>query len=530
MRTWLSALLSLSLVFSSLPSRASFATDEISTDSPEQFTIRRKSGKNAPAPEAAPAAGKKKKRITPFARPPEVAPAPAAKKPKKKAPAVQKTPAPKPAPAPAPPPEDVPPEPAAAETAPPAVAEPSPEPEPLPSEEPTPPPAPAPAVQTAPVSAPGPDKAADAALEKDLAYYRRVSAKKKMAANDRLYILYRLKEKHAVAGKADLSPLLKEIEAWEEAKRSGKAPAPTPATAAASVPPAAAKQPASPVQEEPLSSWENYVLQNGDFLDIRVAPAKELDRELAVQPDGTISFPLLGAVRAEGLTRTALERSLAQKLATYVIEPKVTVVIRRFASDAVIVTGRVGSPGAVGHQDGMGASDAVAQAGGFQADADRSGVFIYRGRDQNRETFLVDADLPRGDSRFLPLRPGDIVDVQQARDVSILGMVTKPGNYPYKKDLSLLDLVFESGGLAPGAKARSVFLYSQSDAGRKSRRINLDRIMTRSPADDPRLRPGDIVMVPQKAFYNTSGGGSSPLTQLFYLSTIVIAVVLATKD
>jgi polysaccharide biosynthesis/export protein len=374
-----------------------------------------------------------------------------------------------------------------------------------------------------PASAAAPAKG----LQKDLAYYQRVAKARNLGANDRLYILHTLKQKHA--GAADLTPLLKEIDRWETALRTGKPPPPEKKPAAAPAkpappppPPAAVPAPSIPFPER--GGGGNPVLQNGDFLDIRVAPAKELDRELAVQPDGTIAFPLVGSVQAQGLSREGLERSLTQKLAAYVIEPEVRVTVRRFASNSVIITGRVATPGAVSHRRGLNVPGAILLAGGLLADADASGVSVYRGKDKDREAFVVDVrDPDNKDVENFILSPGDLIEVPQARDVSILGSVVKPGNYPYRQDLTLLGLVFEAGGLGPGAKSKSVFLYRQNESGRRSERINLDRIMARRVGEDPPLNPGDIVMVPQRSFYGA--GAMSSLTPLFYAATVVLAVV-----
>src|SRR5262245_28994633 len=64
-------------------------------------------------------------------------------------------------------------------------------------------------------------------LRQDMDYYRRVADAKNLGANDRLYILYRLQSKYAGSG-LDLSSVDGEVRRWEEAKKSGRAPAPAP--------------------------------------------------------------------------------------------------------------------------------------------------------------------------------------------------------------------------------------------------------------------------------------------------------------
>jgi polysaccharide export outer membrane protein len=277
----------------------------------------------------------------------------------------------------------------------------------------------------------------------------------------------------------------------------------------------------------------DYLLQPGDLLNIQVAPAQELSRETLLQPDGTLVFPLVGTLIAAGLTPPSLERLLAQKLQIYVMKPSVRVTIRRFSMDSVCVIGKVNRAGPVTYRSGMRILTVVSEAGGFAEDADRAKVLVHRGPGADRKTYTVDAQAVMSSSgtvRDFPLIPGDIVDVQGGGDrVSILGQVGRPGSYPQHEGSTLLELLSAAGGITQGAKAKSVYIYRQNDAGRKPLRVNLARIMKGHPEDDIPLQRGDIVMVPEGAFYAGAGTASTLLTPWFYLATMVIAIVVATK-
>jgi polysaccharide export outer membrane protein len=72
------------------------------------------------------------------------------------------------------------------------------------------------------------------------------------------------------------------------------------------------------------ASAEDYRLNPGDVLRVSVWREEGLERELLVQPDGTISFPLAGQVAATNHTVGELEAEIAQRLERYIPGPVVT--------------------------------------------------------------------------------------------------------------------------------------------------------------------------------------------------------------
>src|SRR5690606_17783767 len=89
-----------------------------------------------------------------------------------------------------------------------------------------------------------------------------------------------------------------------------------------------------------------YRLNAGDVLRISVWREEGLERELLVQPDGTISFPLVGQIAAVGRTVGELEGDLGQRLERFIPGPVVTVELVDARGNVVYVIGEVNSPGA----------------------------------------------------------------------------------------------------------------------------------------------------------------------------------------
>jgi polysaccharide export outer membrane protein len=150
-----------------------------------------------------------------------------------------------------------------------------------------------------------------------------------------------------------------------------------------------------------------------DVLDIAVWRDGDLSRVLPVRPDGFISIPILGDVKAEGRTPVELAELIRNGLTPYVLEPKVTVIVREVNSSRVYVTGEVSRPGSYPLRGRVSMLQAVALAGGFSAFADTGGILLIRtgakgGRYEVSYSDLVGEDR---DGRSVYLEPGDTVVV-----------------------------------------------------------------------------------------------------------------------
>ncbi|GAB4238764.1 MAG: polysaccharide export protein UppC [Methyloligellaceae bacterium] len=164
----------------------------------------------------------------------------------------------------------------------------------------------------------------------------------------------------------------------------------------AGVPPVV--RPSAGAQEEP------YRLDSGDRLRIVVFGQDNLSRTYAVDGGGYISMPLIGAVRARGLTTFELERRIAAKLrAGYVKDPKVSVEVQDYRP--FFILGEVRRPGQFPYVNGMSVRTAVAIAGGYSERARKTRVKLTRRVNGHEVTFWVPENYP--------VRPGDTVYVTE---------------------------------------------------------------------------------------------------------------------
>src|SRR5690606_39766512 len=95
----------------------------------------------------------------------------------------------------------------------------------------------------------------------------------------------------------------------------------------------------------------------------------DLSVSVPVRPDGKISAPLIGDVQAAGLAPEELAVSIREKLAVYIREPQVSVVVTSMGSHEFVsrvrVTGAVRAPATMPYREGMSVLDIVLSAGGI---------------------------------------------------------------------------------------------------------------------------------------------------------------------
>jgi polysaccharide biosynthesis/export protein len=160
----------------------------------------------------------------------------------------------------------------------------------------------------------------------------------------------------------------------------------------------------------------DYKIAGLDVLDVTVLGVPELTRTVQVSTGGTITMPLIKAVKAVGRTQGQLEQDIATKLSkTYLQSPQVSVFIKEYNSQKVTVDGAVQKPGIFVKQGDMSLLQAIAQAQGLSTVADPTGVLIFRTVDHKRLAARFDIRQVRAGAMPDPmLEAGDIVMVDES--------------------------------------------------------------------------------------------------------------------
>jgi polysaccharide biosynthesis/export protein len=154
-----------------------------------------------------------------------------------------------------------------------------------------------------------------------------------------------------------------------------------------------------------------YRIGREDVLDVAVWRDADMSRTVPVRPDGYISMPLLGDVKAEGKTPHELAEELGEKLGAFLQAPRVTVIVREVNSARVFVTGEVARPGAYPLRGRMSLVQVIALAGGFSDFADREAIRVLRQGEPEAIPVSYSDLVGEDGGRSLLLRPGDTVVV-----------------------------------------------------------------------------------------------------------------------
>jgi protein involved in polysaccharide export with SLBB domain len=144
--------------------------------------------------------------------------------------------------------------------------------------------------------------------------------------------------------------------------------------------------------------------QGGEKIKITVYNEPSLSGEFDIDPNGVISLPLAGTVRAVGLTQVQLEQELAKKFRTeYLRNPKVTVAILQYRP--VYIVGEVEKQGEYPYKSGINVLTAMAMAGGGSYRANRNYVLIQHFGEKAMKEY------PQAASTMV--LPGDLIKVPE---------------------------------------------------------------------------------------------------------------------
>ena len=171
-------------------------------------------------------------------------------------------------------------------------------------------------------------------------------------------------------------------------------------------PPAAEAQTPAKVGNEVASLLSTYKLAAGDVITIRVFGEDDLSREkIRLSDAGTIPYPVLGEVKALGLTIGEIESSITNGLnGRYLVNPRVSVTIDEYRP--FYINGMVDKPGAYPFQPGLTVLKASSLAGGFKERASFSKISIIREGDRNNQPQKADINTP--------VNPGDTVFIEES--------------------------------------------------------------------------------------------------------------------
>lgn len=121
-----------------------------------------------------------------------------------------------------------------------------------------------------------------------------------------------------------------------------------------------------------------YKIGREDILVVRMYNEPGLSGPVAVNPDGMIRLPMVGAIRAEGLTPEQLQDALKKAYGEFIKDPDVLIQVQAVQSKRYFVDGEVARPSMYPLVLPLTVADALSIAGGFRDFANRRKIIVLR--------------------------------------------------------------------------------------------------------------------------------------------------------
>lgn len=257
-----------------------------------------------------------------------------------------------------------------------------------------------------------------------------------------------------------------------------------------------------------------YQLGAGDLVRINVYGNQDLLTEARLSANGSITFPLVGEVVLGGLSPTLSEKKLADLLEKggFVKKAQVNLVVLQFQSQYISVLGDVYKPGKYSLDRPSTLSDVLAMAGGTTPNgSDLISLIRIKDGKTTKETYDLRDLINKEDQASNPqLQRDDIVYVN-AREVSVLGQVSRPGKYSVASGVrTVIDFLSQAGGVSPSG-ADSIIIITKRDGKTEKHEIDIDQLYRKGDTSaNFELADGDSIYVPRTAVFYIYGEVQRP--------------------
>ncbi len=112
----------------------------------------------------------------------------------------------------------------------------------------------------------------------------------------------------------------------------------------------------------------SYLLAANDLIKMSVFEENDLETTVRISSDGTVTFPLIGAVKVAGKTPQAAAKTVRELYAKdYLVNPQVNLTVIEYSKRRFIILGQVQRPGTfdMPDRDAVNILQAIGMAGGY---------------------------------------------------------------------------------------------------------------------------------------------------------------------
>ncbi len=233
----------------------------------------------------------------------------------------------------------------------------------------------------------------------------------------------------------------------------------------------------------------------GDLVSVNVYGQPDMDGDVYVSDQGTISVPLLGSVRVAQLSPVEAARHIEAELISHelLVKPHVTIQVVQSHSQLVSVLGEVAKPGRYPINPGTNVIQLLAEAGG---ETENAADFVYVLRNDPQGTHRLRVSLtgladPKDPLSQDVLHAGDSIYVPRAQMIYVYGEVGAPGAYRFEPDMTVMEAIARAGGVNVRGSPRRIELERTQTDG---------QVVTMRVKGSDLVQPGDNIRVKESIF------------------------------
>jgi polysaccharide biosynthesis/export protein len=288
-----------------------------------------------------------------------------------------------------------------------------------------------------------------------------------------------------------------------------------------------------------------YVLAPMDQVMIRVPDAEEIhDRPFRIDNEGNLTLPLVGIVKASGLSVEQFESELTKKLKVFIRAPQVSVTVVQFRTDSILLTGSFARPGIYPLQPSRTLIEMLSSVGGLLPNASRR-IRITRRLDQGvipLENAIKDSDArvstaeislnrlmeASNSAENVVLAPYDVLYAGKAEMVYLNLEGSKAGAYPLddREFLSVLQLLSLAGGLDQSAAPEKARVLRPILNTSRRAEIPVDvRAILEGRQNDYPLMANDLLMIPRSKSVSNSFKWMLPTIVTTLVTSLIFVAV-----
>lgn len=245
----------------------------------------------------------------------------------------------------------------------------------------------------------------------------------------------------------------------------------------------------------------DYIIGEGDVLDVAVWGVKELNVSVKVRPDGKITIPGLGDVKAAGDTPLELQKMLGERFKSLVKNPIVTVSVREITNSKVYIFGGGVKSGVYDVNRRTTLLQLLCTLGDVKS-ADLKKAYVLRNGKKIKQNFYrlfingdtaEDIAIQSNDSIYIPL----LAD----KNVYVIGGVVAPKTIEYREGMTVMEAILEAGGFTKFAKQNDTTILRKEGSKEITIAVKAKDLWNDGDmSQNVRLQPNDYVIVKEGMF------------------------------